>query len=317
MSEILYRSIAKELNLPADELIATLRDETGGEWLAEDFIAKQIASKLSERVTAASKASRGQGQAEQNSKISAFVKRNGFDNPEDLKGEVLLNAYSAWKEEQSPSAPDGIKLEELDIEVLRKLPQIKQIELLAQQGAGQKFQALQKEYGDYRTEMDTYKRNSDAEKVDEKAFAKTVSYAKSLGIILKIEGSEIDADERLDTIHQRIKLKYKIGLDAKGEPFPQGDDGSALNNNFGDPIKYSDIVLEIGKKIYGVSAQDQSQSGSGIPANSGATPGEKVPPKMFQNRSEYDNFMMTSADPAQRSDAAKSWQYHSQQAAGN
>ena len=298
-------------------MIATLRNEDGGEWLAEETIAKQIASKLSERVTAASKASRGQGQAEQNSKILSFVKRGGFDNPEDLKGEVLLNAYSAWKEEQSTVAPDGVKLEELDIETLRKLPQVKQIELLAQQGAGQKFQALQKEYSDYKTEMDIFKRNSDAEKVDERAFAKTVSYARSLGIILEIEGSGIDANERLDTIHERIKSRYKIGLDVKGEPFPKGDDGSPLNNNFGDPIKYSDIVLEIGKKIYGVSTQDQSQSGSGIPASSGATHGDKVPPKMHRNLEEYNNFMMTSADPSERKAAAESWQYHSKTAAGN
>lgn len=317
MTEKVLSAIAKALKITnVDEWVATLRTEDGSEFLAEDEVVAKVATTISERVTAAKNESRKSGQAEQNSKIRSFVKSNGFENPDNLQGAELLNAYSAWKEDQTPETPEGVKLEDLDIDTLRKLPQIKQIELQAQQGAGQKFHTLQKEYADYKADMDAYKRNADAQKVDEKAFAKTVSYAKALGVILKVEGSEIDENERLDTIHQRIKSRYKIGLDAKGEPFIQNEDGSPMNDNFGDPIEYKNVVLEVSKKIYGVSAQDPTHSGSGISPNGNGAAPVKVPPKITQ--ADFERIMKTSTVPAERLAAVESRQYHStNEAAGN
>jgi len=318
MTEKVLSAFANALKITnADEWVATLRTEDGSEFLADDIIASKIAATVSERVTAAKNESRKSGQAEQNSKIRSFVKAQGFDNPDTLQGADLLNAYSAWKDEQTPDTPTGAKLEDMDIDALRKLPQVKQIELLAQQGAGQKFQTLQKEYTDYKTDMDTYKRNSEAQKVDERAFAKTVDYVNALGVVLTVEGSEISSSDRLETIYHRIRSMHKIGLDSKGEPIVLSEDGSPMNDSFGDPIQYKNIVLDVSKKLYPIRTQDPNHSGSGIQPSAFGKPGEKVPQKLFGTRLEYDTFMKVTTDRTQRAEAATSWQYHSDKAAGN
>lgn len=320
MTEKVLRAVAAALKINADEWVATLKD--GDEFLPEETVLEEISKAVSERVAAAKLQSRKSGQAEQNAQVRKFVKSQGFDNPDNLQGEELLSAFMAWKEDSAPPPPmgDGLKLEDVGVETLRKLPNVKSLIVEAQQGAGQKFAALQKQLEEKAAEFDAYKRGEEERKVRHVARQHFAKALKEGGIILSPEGVDVDPEERIDSAFERMWGRRKIGLDANGAPIVLNDDGSAPDaDEFGNPVRFDDVAVAVAKPMYGVSKQDARQGGSGIHPGQNGTPPSAQGRMRFNNQAELDAYLTSETNPALRAAANRAWQQQQTEkmAAGN
>ena len=316
MSEKLYKAIAVAFKINPDEFIATLKD--GDDWLSEDAISDKITELVSTKVTAAKTDSRKSGQAEQNAKILKVVKMAGFENPDNLQGSELLTAFTAWKDEQIVPPSGDTPTGEMDKETLLKLPIVKSLILEAKQESGKGNERLKQEFDSYKAQVEQEKKAFEQERVWDISEKWIEQEARKANINLKVEGSDISEQERINSIVNIIRYTKKVGLNDKKEPIFLGDDGEQLKDEFGNPIPFGHIVLSVGKPLYGVQTQNPNHSGATIPANTTAGQnGAYTPTMRFNDQAEFDNYKMTETDPGKRLEASKSWQYQQDKAAGN
>ena len=208
MSEILYKGLAAPLKLDADEWIASLKDD-GGEWLADEKIAKIVVAKFTEAATAATESARDiahrKGQSEMSTKFLKLIKNSGFENPDNLKGDELFEAYAAWKSESaSGQPPSATPIEQWTREDLEKLPIVKSLKLEAVQIGAQKYEALKKDFDAKQAEFEQFKKGvseGDTKKATKEAVRKAL---KSGNVILTVEGLDIDPEERVQSVFERL-----------------------------------------------------------------------------------------------------------------
>jgi hypothetical protein len=318
MNEKFLKAIALAFKIKnADEWLATLKD--GEDWLEEDKVIEIVSKTISDRVAAAKTESRGSGQAEQNRYISKFVSDAGFENPDNLQGKELLTAFKTWQEENAPTPQSDTPPTEMDKETLRKLPVVQSLILEAQQGAGEKFKAVQKQLEEKAAEFEKYKTSvvqGEVKSISREHFEKAL---RKGNIILQVEGMDIDPNERIDAAFERLWSRKKIGLDANKFPIILKDDGITPDaDTFGDPIAFEDISVSIAKPMYGISTQNPNHGGSGIQQTTQNGNANGYTPKMrFDNEKAYNDYMTTEADSANRLEASKSWQHQQSKAAGN
>lgn len=319
MNEKFLKAIALAFKIKnADEWLATLKD--GEDWLEDDKVIELVSKTISDRVAAAKTESRGSGQAEQNRYISKFVSDAGFDNPDNLQGKELLTAFKTWQEDNAPTPQGDTPPMEMDKETLRKLPIVQSLILEAQQGAGEKFKTVQKQLEEKAAEFEQFKRGVIEGKVKSIAREHFETSLRKGNVVLQVEGMDIDPKERIDAAFERLWGRKKIGLDANDKPVILKDDGVTPEaDEFGNHIAFDEVAVSIAKPMYGVSTQNPTHGGSGIQqANQNGNANGYTPKMRFASQQEKDNFVMSTADPAQRLEAEKSWQHQqSKTAAGN
>lgn len=323
MSEILYNGVASALKLDADEWIASLKTD-GGEWKSDAEIAKSIVAKFTEASTAATESVRDiahrKGQSEMSTKFSKLIKNSGFENPDNLKGDEYFEAFAAWKSEQaSDSPPTAMPLDQWTREDLEKLPIVKSLKLEAVQAGAQKFEALKKDFDAKQSEFEKFKNGVVEGQVKTATKAKVREALKRGNVILSVEGLDIDPEERVQAVFERFWNREKVGLNADGNPIILDADGLPKTDPaFGKPIDFDEIVVSVAKPMFGISTQNPTHGGSGIVQSqngNGATSG--YTPKMrFNSQQEKDNYVMSTANPADRLEAERSWQNQTEKAAG-
>ena len=328
MSEILYKGIASALKIDAEELIAKLKTE-GGEWLPENEITKLLVSELTTAATAATEtaaeAARRKGQAEETNRLKRLVKKAGFENPDNLIGDALFEAYTAWKDEQAGSQDPGkTPTDQMSVDDLLKLPVVRSLiserEKQAVQAGAQKFDALKKDFDTKQTEFEQFKAGVVESQVKTVAKAKVREALKKGNVILTVEGLDIDPEERVSAVFERFWNREKVGLDADGNPVILNADGEPKTDPaFGKPIDFDELVVGVAKPMFGISTQNPNHAGSGIqqPSNGNGKAAGYTPTMRFNNQKEKDEYVMSEADPGKRLEAEKSWQHQQSKAAGN
>ena len=316
MNDQLLKAIAGAFKINADEWIAQLKD--GDDYLPEKEVTAKVVQLITERVTAAKTDSRKSGQAEQNAKILKFVKSTGFENPENLQGQELLTAYNEWKDEQVVPPTGDTPPEQMDKDALLKLPLVREAILQAKQESGKGNEKLKADFEAYKSEVEKERNKYKQDRALDISKRQIAEALRKGNVNLKVDGLEVSEDARIDSIFDIIRLREKIGLDAKDNPVFLGDDGEQKKDEFGNAIPFSDVVIGYGKSIYGIATQNPEHGGANPPVN-GAANGKTdyVPPFRFATLKEYDDRMMVAADPKERLDLAKSRQFHEQKAAGN
>ena len=316
MSEELLKAIALAFKINADEWIAQLKD--GDDWLSEKEVSAKVAELITEKVTAAKMQSRKSGQGEQNAKVLKAVKASGFENPDNLQGDELVSAFIAWKDEQIIPPTGDTPVDQLDKEAIMKLPIVKTLILEAKQESGKGNEKLKADFEAYKSQVEQDKKLFEQERIWDISEKWIEQKAREAKVNLKVEGADISEQERIKSLVSIIKHSKKVGLNDKKEPIFLGDDGEQLKDEFGNPISFGDIVVSVAKPLYGISTQDPTHQGGNPPMNGiGNGKQDYTPTMRFANQEEYDNFRMNEADPGQRAEAGKSWQYQQNKAAGN
>ena len=322
MSEILAKNVASVLNLDAEELIAQLKD-SGGEFLPEEKVAKIIVAKFSEASTAATKqaeeAARRKGQSEETKRLKRLVKSAGFDNPGNLIGDELFEAFVAFKDESAGggSATQG-SIDSLSKEDLAKLPIVKSLIGEAVQAGAQKYESLKKDFDAKATEFEQFKSNVVESKTKSIARKRFEAALDKGGIILQVEGMDIDRNERVDAAFERFWNKNKIGLNKDDNPILLNEDGEErVDPAFGRPLDYDELAVMVAKPMYGVSTQNPNHGGSGVSQQQNGKSTAWTPTMRFNNAQDYENYVTNETDPKLRSEALRSWQHQQSKAAGN
>lgn len=318
MNEKFLKAIAVAFKIKnADEWLATLKD--GEDWLEEDRVIELVSKTISDRVAAAKTESRGSGQAEQNRYISKFVSDAGFENPDNLQGKDLLTAFKTWQEENAPTPQSDTPPTEMDKETLRKLPVVQSLILEAQQGAGEKFKAVQKQLEEKAAEFEKYKTSVVQSEVKSIARQHFEDDLRAGNVILEVDGLNISPKKRVDNAFEILWASKKIGLSPERKPIILREDGSPDVDEFGNHISFREVSISIAEPMYGISTQNPNHGGSGIQQtnqNGAGKPGEYTPKMRFNNEKEKNDFVMSTADPAERLEAEKSWQHQIEKAAG-
>lgn len=321
MSEILYKGIASALKIDADELIAKLKDD-GGEWLPDSEISKRLVSELTTAATAATEAAaeaaRRKGQSEETKRLKRLVKSAGFENPDNLIGDELFEAFTAWKDEQKGGdAPPADNIDKLSKDDLAKLPIVKSLINEAVQVGAQRFESLKKDLEKTQTEFEKYKGEVVEGQVKSVAKAKVREALKRGNVILSVDGLDIDPEERINAVFERFWSREKVGLNADGQPIILDADGQPKTDPaFGKQIDFDEIVVAVAKPMFGVSTQNPAHSGSGIQQTSNGKPAGYTPTMRFNSQQEYDNYVSGEPDGTKRTEAAKSWRHQQSMAAG-
>lgn len=322
MSETLYKGIASALKIDADELIAKLKDD-GGEWLPDSEISKRLVSELTTAASAATEAARElahkKGQSEMSKKFVRLIKNSGFENPDNLSGDALFEAYAEWKSEGAGQTPDAstTPLEQWTREDLEKLPIVKTLKLEAVREGAQKFENLKKDLERTQTEFEKYKGEVVEGQVKSVAKAKVREALKRGNVILSVDGLDIDPEERINAVFERFWSREKVGLNADGQPIILDADGQPKTDPaFGKQIDFDEIVVAVAKPMFGVSTQNPAHSGSGIQQTSNGKPAGYTPTMRFNSQQEYDNYVSSEPDGTKRTEAAKSWRHQQSTAAG-
>jgi hypothetical protein len=314
MSEQLLKAIALAFKINADEFIATLKD--GDDWLSDDEVGTKVSALISEKVTAAKTQSRKSGQGEQNAKVLKAVKAAGYENPDNLQGDELISAFIVWKDEQVESTTGDTPIDQMDKDTLAKLPIVKSLILEAKQESGKGNEKIKAEFEAYKLEVERERAKNREERAFDIAKLRNAESLRKGKVVLKVDG--ISEEDRIEAVMDRIRLREKIGLDAKGEPIFLGEDGEQRKDEYGNPISFADIVVSYGKAMFGIAAQDSSHEGANHPANQQhGQSGAYVPKYRFANISDYDNKYMETSDPAERLEINKSKAFHQEKAAGN
>ena len=323
MSEILYKGIAAALKIDPEELIAKLKID-GGEWLPESDIAKRLVSELTTAATAATEAAaeiaRRKGQSEETNRLKRLVKKSGFENPDNLIGDALFEAYDAWRlESASGQPPSATPPDQWTREELEKLPIVKTLKLEAVQAGAQKFEALKKEYDAKQAEFEQFKHGVVESKTKSIARKRFEAALEKGNVVLHVEGMDIDRNERVDAAFDRFWAKHKIALNKNDDPIFLDDDGEEKTDKaFGKTLDFDEISVSIAKPMYGISAQNPNHAGSGVQQSSNGKPAGYTPTMRFDNQEQYATYVMNEADPGKRAEATKSWQHQQQsKAAGN
>lgn len=316
MTEKVLKAFASAFKIPdADEFIATLKN--GDEWLSDEEIAQVIAATISEKVTAAKTASRASGQGEQNAKIAKAIKAAGFDNSENLKGDELLSAFVAWKDEQATPQPDSAgDVSKLSVDEVLKLPVGKEIEQKVRQQIGQNVDALTAQLKAKDAEFEKFKSGVNQSRAEDALARFVPDVVRKAGVILKVEGIQDSESARIKYLTDQIKHTRKFTLAADGSPMFVDDSGEPIKDEYGNVISAHDIIVSIATPIYGIAKQDPNNGGGNPPLNGGQG-GQQAPPKMFATQDDYNKYMITETDGTKKLAAVQSWQYHEKQAAGN
>jgi hypothetical protein len=103
--EKLIKAVLSALKMDADAYEQFTNE--GGELLEESALIHKLKEVLTERVKETQRASHGKGLSDHEKKIAAFTAKQGFDNPDGLKGEELFAAYSEWAKEQAGESKSG------------------------------------------------------------------------------------------------------------------------------------------------------------------------------------------------------------------
>jgi hypothetical protein len=322
MSEILYKGIASALKIDAEELIAKLKSD-GGEWLPETEISKLLVSELTTAAAAATESAKDiahrKGQSEMSKKFLKLIKNSGFENPDNLSGDELFEAFASWKSQGAgDNPPSAVPLDQWTREDLEKLPVVKALKLEAVQAGAQKFEALKKDFETKQAEFEQFKRGVVESKTKSIARKRFEAALEKGNIVLQVDGLEIDKNERVDAAFDRFWARKKIGLNKNEDPIFLNDDGEEDTDlAFGKPFDFDEVAVSIAKPMYGVSTQNPNHSGSGIQSTAGGKPAGYTPSMRFDNQDQYANYVMNEADPGKRAEATRSWQHQQSKAAGN
>lgn len=321
MSEILYKGIASALQIDAEEFVAKLKNN-GGEWLPESEISKLIVSDLRTAATAATETAvenaRRKGQSEETKRLKRLVKNAGFENPDNLIGDELFEAFNTWKDEQKGNTPPANEVDKLSKDDLAKLPIVKSLIVEAVQAGAQKFEILKKDFDAKQTEFEQFKHGVVEGQVKSVAKAKVREALKKGNVILSVEGLDINPEERVDAVFERFWNREKVGLNADGHPILLNADGEPKTDPaFGKPIDFDEVVVAVAKPMFGISTQNPNQGGSGVQQSGNGKPAGYSPTMRFNNQQEYSDYVMKEADPSKRAEATKSWQHQESKAAGN
>lgn len=304
--EEVVKAISAAFKMPETDLAALLKD--GDEYLTGDDLATALQGVVSDRVKLAAEQARKGGQREQNQKIAAFVRKAGFDNPDKLQGEALLEAYAAWSEENAPAPAVG-EFDKIPEKDLLKFPNVKALIEKNRETVAAKLTALEQAALQKEQELAAFKNKVEQEKV--LAFANDFS-AKALkeaGVMLEVDGVSPDL---------RIKSVLKIATEGKRLAMVNddlvflGEDDDVERDEYGKPVSVRDSIVNLGKQMFGASKTPPGQGGGGMPpAKTPGQGGADAPRKMFANVSEYNAFMLSETDPALRAEGIKSWAHHS------
>jgi hypothetical protein len=305
--EKIFQALASALNLDVEEFTAALRD--GDKWLTDEQLADKIGEAARAQVKAAKEAQLKRGKRETMLQVERWMKAQGFENPDKLQGDELLEAYAEhWKAQApagDPSADGGKKPGEMSREDLAKLPAVKELMAEAVKGAASKYDAV-------KAEFEAYQKKTTVERIASVAKQTAAQILEENRAILEVPGSDITKAQRLDAFYRFLNFEG-MQIDEKGAVVLLDPNGDPLVNDMGKPVSFKDKVLEINKSLYGFHTQDPNKGGANPPANGGQKPGEWKPSITFADQAAYDNFYRSETDAKKRAEGAKSWAYQLQQ----
>lgn len=290
-AEKLIGAIASALNLDATELLTELKDGEGWASNAEST----LSDRMKAQVKAVKEEQRKRGIKEKATAVEKFFKAKGFDNPERLEGDAMLDAAF----EQLAQKQEGGEPGKLTPAELAKLPEVKALIEEGKQNAAKAYDALKAEYEQAKT---GYQRD----RVKDLAAAKIPSILDAGKIVLDVPGVEGSKDKRIKALFNLLDWS-EVGVNDKGDLIYINQDGTQKTDDFGKPVDFQKSIVSMASEIYGVQKVDPSKSGAN-PAGSGAAgAGGAGRVYTFANAAEFSAAVMAEADPAKRSQMRKDY----------
>lgn len=317
--------IAATLNLNATELAESLKD--GEDWLSDDEISKKLGEAISGQVKAAKVAQRNRVLKETTETVAKKVKANGFNpSADDLKTtDALLDSFFEHLESSKPDATtiDPATAGKLSRDELAKLPEVQSLITAANTAmmekykdeVGKELQAIKSEYTTYRDSTERAERKAVLD-------AFVAGQLEEGNVLLQPAGASVEKPYRISIVSKEIDLNSVRVRDENGKKIPylvdeHGD--PATDPTFGKPVDLGQIVVGIGKRLYGERGPDSSKGGGNPEGQTGQNGSAKFRQEyFFKSDQELSKAMFSEPDAAKRAKMSEdfAFQQQNQKAAG-
>jgi len=292
--------IAPALQIGAKEL-AALKD--GENWLADDELKEKLPELIKMQVTAVKDAQHKRGTRESWAVVEKWVKSQGFEGGEDLKGAELLTAFS-----EQIKGIDG-KADKMTREELEALPAVK---TLISERLSKHANNAKSEVEKVKAEFDAYRKQTETERVKTRGRDYIIRQLEESEVLLEPKGTGVKKEARIDAILQTINWN-KIGLNKDGIPVMLSDDGQPEVDDFGAEKSVAEFAVKTGLAIYGKVGPDPNKGGA-EPKPGNANPGKYVPVHVFATENDYTAAYSKAATPQDRLQVTRDWQHQQQKA---
>ena len=293
--EKLLLSLATLFNLDATEFTTALKD--GDNWLEDDALAEAAMLQIRPKLKSVKDEQHKRALRETEVGQQKWMKAQGFEIPEGMKGDELRTAFLEWKEGQTTTEP-GKQPAEMSPEELAKLPAVKSLLAAKLQAAAQETEAVKGEF-------ETYKKNAEQAEVKQLVRQYGTAFLEAEKAILQPEGAKtVTKEARLDDFFS-TKIDYsKIGIiekDGKKIPIPLDESGEQQLDDYGKPVQFTSIIRSKWDPIFGFDEQDRTKGSTSPGQRATTTNGQTQRTKYnFASESDFNTAMKNATDTTER-----------------
>ncbi len=310
MDEKVIIALASALQMNATEFTAALKD--GDNLLEGDALADKLKEVAAGRLKAAKEQQYTRGKNEVAKSVGRWAKERGASF-EGEKIEDILEAATEAFEQKTSAPPEGNDPSKFSKDELLKLPVVKELLQGARQEAIKPFEA-QKETYEAALKKERLARVADIAKRE------AAEFLEAEKIILEIPEMGIKKAERLKAIFLNIDFD-SLGTDDKGAIIVLDEDGKPKTDDFGKPIDFKSIVVNIAEPMFGFRTQNPNHGGANPGTGASGAQGQGgayKPTYTFATQSDYEKALSNEPDNAKRATMGRDYllQQQQQKAAG-